>query len=107
MYFYAKILKHGWPTWLNEYVVDPYVFYPSKNIFQIFKLLLICRLQMLWIWTGSKFCHLLKGLFMTKIENFVFDGVNPVKNNKIFDVNKFKAVANDKSKTAKMTISLW
>ena len=24
MYSYAKILKHGWPTWLNEYVLDPY-----------------------------------------------------------------------------------
>ena len=42
---------------------------------------------------------------MTKIENFVFDGVNPVKNSKIFDVNKFKAFANDKSKAAKIMIS--
>ena len=24
MYSYAKILKHGLPTWLNEYVLDPY-----------------------------------------------------------------------------------
>ena len=24
MYSCAKILKHGWPTWPNEYVFDPY-----------------------------------------------------------------------------------
>ena len=23
MYSYAKLLKHGWPPWLNEYVLDP------------------------------------------------------------------------------------
>ena len=26
MYSYAKILKHGRPTWPNEYVLDPYFF---------------------------------------------------------------------------------
>ena len=24
MYSYAKIPKHGWPTWRNEYVLGPY-----------------------------------------------------------------------------------
>ena len=37
MYSSAKILKHGWPTWPNKYVLDPYFLIQSAGFSYVIK----------------------------------------------------------------------